>query len=427
MKKAPNQAAAAGETATETTAKQPGTDIALLPPAERAVIVLDSTKAEQQLKAMLTETADITEVKDKDSRTQAHNAAMKLKNARIAIEKTGKGARDDANAFSKAVIAEEKRLTAIITDEEDRLFKLRDTYDQQVEAERLERERKEKERVDGITSQIEAIKALPMDSSNDTADQLHQTIHDLTDFVIGDDFAEFKEQAEAAKQEAIEALKLLWNSAQAREQQAAALAEERKKLDAECAELEALRAQLEAQQAAAAPAPAVATDPEPEQEQEPGLFSGVDMAAGESQSVKFTFAKPVAEEPEPFAQAEPVEQVQASEEPALQLLPKTADDFAAELAKYTAMQFDGLAEKVSIVAAGVNVPELRDGFTDFAIQLRNVSANLKGGHFNDALVNSDWNALGMADKAIALASHAGVALVFGEQEMGGSVLMEAAE
>ena len=214
--------------ATETTS----TDIATLPPEQRAAIVLESSKAEAQLMTLVQETADITEVKDKDSRTMAHNAAMRLKNARIAIEKTGKAARDDANAFSKAVIAEEKRLTAIITPEETRIFKLRDEYDQQVEAERQERERKERERVAAIRGQIDAIKSLPLDSANDTSEQLHGTIHDLMDLPIGDDFAEFKEEAEAAKWEAISALQQLWDAATEREAAAARLKAEEERLQA---------------------------------------------------------------------------------------------------------------------------------------------------------------------------------------------------
>lgn len=386
--------------------KTTGTEIATLPPAERAVIVLDSTKAEEQLRAMLTETADITEVKDKDSRTLVHNAAMKLKNARVAIEKTGKTARDDANAFSKAVIAEEKRLTAIITSEEDRLFKLRDEYDKQVEAERLERERKERERVDGIKARIEAIKALPLDSANDTSEQLHATIHDLTDMPIGDDFAEFKEEAEAAKWDAISALQQLWNAATEREAAAARLAEqearlkaEREKLDAERAEFEAWKAQQAAQQAAQQqPEPVAEVQADPVQEElppadvQPELF-GVDLSAGPDESVQVD--------------------VQVAEEPANDT---DANAFVRQLAAVTAKQFIALADKVQAV-----------GHLEFANTLRDDAAAIDAGVYDQALLAADWTAMANADKAMALASHAGVALVFGDEAMGGAVLLQAAE
>ncbi len=60
-----------------------------------------------------------------------------LRNARVKIEKTGKGLRDDANKFAKAVIAKEKELIAIISPEEDRLKAI----EEEVKALALRRER----------------------------------------------------------------------------------------------------------------------------------------------------------------------------------------------------------------------------------------------------------------------------------------------
>ena len=54
---------------TETTTTS--TDIALLPPAERAVIVLDSSKTEEHLKDLVKKSAEITAVDSKDAREQA--------------------------------------------------------------------------------------------------------------------------------------------------------------------------------------------------------------------------------------------------------------------------------------------------------------------------------------------------------------------
>lgn len=393
------------------------TEIATLPPAERAAIVLDATKAEAQLRAMVTETADINEVKDKDSRAMVHNAAMKLKNARVAIEKTGKAARDDANAFSKAVIAEENRLKAIITTEEDRLFKLRDDYDQQVEAEKQERERKERERVDSIKSRIAAIKALPLESANDPSAQLHQTIHDLTDLEIGDDFAEFKEEAGAAKWDAIGALQRLWDAAITREaenarlqaeaerlaalraEEEAKLQEERDKLAAERAELEAMRAELAAQKAAAQPQQVA--EPEPEPEPSPLEPEVLDEPPCDPIVDLFTATDP-----------DPVTEDATAESEAAQ----SATDIVRELAGIAAMQFRALGDKTAAV-----------GFDDFAAQLCHIADELESGSLDSNLMAADWTAMANADKAMALASHAGVALVFGDQEMGGSVLLQAAE
>ncbi len=104
------------------------TEVTKLPVADRAVIAFDSSKTEIALKEILIETENVKTVIDAAGREQAHRLGMRLKNARIAIEKTGKSAREDAQAFSKAVIDEEKRLKSIIGTEEDRIFLLRDSF-----------------------------------------------------------------------------------------------------------------------------------------------------------------------------------------------------------------------------------------------------------------------------------------------------------
>lgn len=452
------------------------TDIAALPPAERAAIVLDSSKAETQLREMLTKTADIADVSDKDSRTLVHNAAMNLKNARVAIEKTGKTARDDANAFSKAVIAEEKRLIAIISPEEDRLLGLRNEYDRKVEEERQERERKERERVASIRQRIEGIKALPLESANDPSQQLHQTIHDLTDFAIDDGFAEFQEEAAAAKWDAIEALKKLWDAAKAREAEAARLLAERERLEAErqaeAARQQAEREQMEAQRQAEearlqAERDKLAAERKAEEDRLQAEREKLEAERAEFEAWKAqqaaqqqAAAKPVVEEVQ--AEAEPAESEQRCQycdgtgdvhtptgewrgicdceagkelaaqtpaDPQPELLPEPvaeqddsradedeAKQFARELAKVLAMQFNALADKVEAV-----------GHPDFAATLRDDAAAIDSGLYDQNILSANWTDMADADKAMALASHAGVALVYGDEAMGGAVLLQAAE
>src|ERR1044072_569104 len=88
---------------------------------ERAALALGADEGEKQLIALAGKYTDITDIRNPAGRTQCHAAAMELGNARIAVDKTGKAAREDANAFQKAVIAEVARRVAIIKPEEDRL------------------------------------------------------------------------------------------------------------------------------------------------------------------------------------------------------------------------------------------------------------------------------------------------------------------
>jgi hypothetical protein len=125
---------------------------------QRAAVALGSSKTELDLEALVKQSADIVAVSNMAGRDQAHRIGMNLKAARVTIEKTAKAAREDATAFSKAVIAEEKRLIEIITPEEDRVIALRDAWDTQVENERQAKIQAEVLRMSAIASAIEAIR-----------------------------------------------------------------------------------------------------------------------------------------------------------------------------------------------------------------------------------------------------------------------------
>ena len=101
---------------------------------ERASVALGSSALEIHLKDLVKKNADIVAIANKDGREQVHIAAMVLRKQRTTIAAAGKGARDDAAKFCKAVIDEEKRLIGLIEPEEDRLIKLRDDWDAEREA-----------------------------------------------------------------------------------------------------------------------------------------------------------------------------------------------------------------------------------------------------------------------------------------------------
>lgn len=294
---------------------QTGTNITTLPPAARAVIVLDSAKAEKELRELVAKSAGIVSVIDPAGREEAHRAGMTLKNARIAIEKTGKAARDDANQFSKAVVAEEKRLIAIITPEEERVFAERDAYDAKVKAEKEAAERKEQARVQGIKAQIAGILNLPAHSYRDSAAQIQETLDDLAALEITEArFAEFAGDAAEAKATALLGMNELLIVARATEAEAARIEAERAELQrlqaaeierrkaAEAAEaetkrkLEAALAELEKHRAAAEkPAPEIVHHKDGDHF---GGFVTFDQVLAEARATR---------EPAPAEQAEPAE------------------------------------------------------------------------------------------------------------------------
>lgn len=260
------------------TAQKPGTDIATLAPAKRALVVLKSTETEKALLALIERTKAITAAPvDKAGREQVHRAAMDHKNARLAITNGASDATEDAKSFSKAVSAEAKRLIALNAEEEARLFKLRDEYDAAEAQRKAEEERKEAARVGAIKEKIEQIAAIPRQSVADSTEQLSATLDDLKAFeVTFEDFAEFQDDAKAAITTAIASLGDIHSAAVAREaaeaatraaeaalaaqreelaKQAAAQAEQQRLIDEQKAALAAQLAELEA---AKRPAPVAA-------------------------------------------------------------------------------------------------------------------------------------------------------------------------
>jgi hypothetical protein len=181
--------------------------LAVLPPAERAAVAIQSSAAEQHLRALVVKSAEIKNVVDKHGREEAHRAAMGLKNARVAVVNTGKAAREDATAFQRAVVAEVDRLAAITADEEARLFGLRDAFDKKLEAEKAKRERIDAERKAMHRAEIDLILTLPARCAFDSSAALTEALQALAARDIGaEGFEEFADEARAAVDTAADAL-----------------------------------------------------------------------------------------------------------------------------------------------------------------------------------------------------------------------------
>ncbi|WP_446903032.1 hypothetical protein [Burkholderia sp. YIM B11467] len=206
---------------------------------DRAKKALRTADHEPALVALVKKTADITEIKNADGRTQCHTAYMTLKTRRTSIRTAGKEARDDATKFANAVIAEENRLVALIEPEEQRLQKLRDAWDAKVEAERREKAQAEQRRKDGIRTKIDEMRVVPLGLFDAAASKIATALEDLEAFeVTADVFAEFADAAHAARTEVITRLKTMHEAAVLREAEAARLAAEREELAKQRAEQE---------------------------------------------------------------------------------------------------------------------------------------------------------------------------------------------
>lgn len=211
------------------------TELMLMPPAERALVVMGSEARVITLKKLVKESEDLVEVKDTTARDQIHGAYMKLKNTRIEIEKVGETAREDAKSFNLAVLAEQRRLVAITDPEEERLKKLRDEFDQAAERERAALAEANRARIQLLQDGIAAIRAIPGALIGKPSADISAVIKSLQERELK--FDELQADAAAAVDDALKTLGGMFIDAKAREDEVEAQKAEAARLKAAAEEL----------------------------------------------------------------------------------------------------------------------------------------------------------------------------------------------
>jgi hypothetical protein len=211
---------------------------------QRAQVALGTAEHEKNLIALVKESERIIEVKNGAGRDECHSAMMKLKGARVAIDKVGKKAREDAVSFRDAVIEEAKRLIAITEPEETRLQSLRDAWDEKVKAEKEAKANADKIRLEKIQRLINNLRDYPrtiqMSDPASLSKTLKAAIAEFDGWVPHvDDYAEFVPVAAQTIADSLAQMKVML-AAEIEREAAAAQAEieraELAKLRAEAAE-----------------------------------------------------------------------------------------------------------------------------------------------------------------------------------------------
>lgn len=220
-------------------AESASTQLAISTPEDRAKQALGFESAKAELAQLATKSQNITTITNKAGYDECHASRMVLKNRRLAIQKAGKGAREDAQAYSKAVIATEKELVELIEAEESRLAALQKAWDDAREQERLAAERAEAERIQKqkdalsiITGSLSSLFGADASTLELAAEQLQAFDMDQFDDV-------FRPDAERARTEALAAITKARYERAALDQQAAELRrqqEEQAAREAEAAE-----------------------------------------------------------------------------------------------------------------------------------------------------------------------------------------------
>ena len=208
----------------------------LVPVAVRAVTALGMKERETELTQLAASTVDIVSITNPDGYKQVRAARLVLKNLRVEIQNAGKAAREDATAFSKAVIAEEKRLIGLIQPEEARLEALEVAEDQRIEAEKQAEIDRELARQADLQERVAELRGCQILTPTSGSELIAEHIGDLEGIAIDDSFQEFREQAESTRAAGLARLRELHAAAVAHEA-------EQERLAAERAELERLRAE----------------------------------------------------------------------------------------------------------------------------------------------------------------------------------------
>jgi hypothetical protein len=203
---------------------------------ERAARALSKEEVEIEIKQLVAGSKSIMSVTDTASREVCHESLMVLKNMRIQTEKRAKKGRDEAVQYSKAVIAIEKELVALIEPEETRLAGLRDEWDSIKERERQARIDAEVKRVADIQERIVELRGCQTLSPSSGSALLLQHLADLEAIPVDDSFEEFRQSAADAKEAALYRLSGIHAAAVAHEA-------EQERIKAEREELAKLRAE----------------------------------------------------------------------------------------------------------------------------------------------------------------------------------------
>jgi hypothetical protein len=216
----------------------PITPLHEMAPRDRARTLLKFDETRAKLQGLAKESVTIKTADGKDNYDAVHAARMKLKNTRVAIQKAGKDARDDATKFSKEVIAVEKQLIDLISPEEERLEKLQKDADAAAEAERAAAAKREQERKEAIEIRILGMALAPFDvmGTGTTAADIEAKLLWLSEQDDETFEGEALERARTAKRVSMVRLRGMLQEAQTRERQERELEAARKEIaDAQAA------------------------------------------------------------------------------------------------------------------------------------------------------------------------------------------------
>ncbi len=281
----------------------------------------------------------------------AKAARKEIRDVRYAIQRAEKSASDELNSIKKNV---KERADQIITV----LRPLEDAVDVQITAEeerRAEEKRKKEEaeaaRIAAIRDRIATISKAPTEVAGMPSATIKRSLDLVLDIPVDESFAEFKEEASAAKDGAVSVLTAMHERAVAAEEAAAALRVQQEELARQRAELERQRQEIEAARAAmeAAKAQAAAAERAAQEQAERSAQEQAKKEAFRSQEQARLLAEPEAKAIEAAQQEDAfAPELQQASETAAQQKSQTRIDMRNIAGEYKAL---GIVAPKPVVAA----------------------------------------------------------------------------
>lgn len=217
-----------------------------LPVPERARALLKSEQTEKDFLALVEKSQSIVVITNSDGYKQCHSTRMALVRALTTLNALDEKVREDLISTNKAIIAERKRLAAIIEPAKKRLQDIQDAYDAKIAAEKRAKEQAEAQRKADIQALIDDIRNIPLDLTGRSSAEIDLHISNLRVLAIDETFEEFKAQAEGARATALVRLDKMLTATVAAESEARILEQERIAQEAERQRLARERAEQEA-------------------------------------------------------------------------------------------------------------------------------------------------------------------------------------
>jgi len=219
-------------------------EIVTKPGSELSVVDLDVNSAKIAELAHKS-SALPADLKDEGIYRETQDIINQAREMRSTIKSAGKALKDDAIAWQKKVVAEEKRLDGEIVDFLDPLAARKKAYDDEVKAEQARKRKAEQARKDTHLTNINNIRLLINEAQYKSSAEIENILEKLSSIVIDDSFEEYKKEAGDVYEDTELALNKMLVAAQNQEAADRKRAEEDERLRKEREALAADRAENE--------------------------------------------------------------------------------------------------------------------------------------------------------------------------------------